>query len=125
MHSAPPELSLTNALILLLGLGVTFWMSRAPKSFLKLLSTRLPGLDKDRPTLAVIVRWWGRFSFFSLLYGILLIAAPAVWDKAPGLSLIPFGSALAVSFFVLRRPETAPSPADALKASKMPAGSTR
>jgi len=48
VHNDGPELSFGNVLIVLIGLAVAWWMARAPRSFLKLMSKRFPGLDKDR-----------------------------------------------------------------------------
>jgi hypothetical protein len=104
------ELSFGNVLILMLGLAMTWWMSRAPKSFLKLMSTRLPGLDKDRPWLNWMVRWWGRTTFFTLVFGLILMFTPESVEKTPGYSLISMPLALAISFFALRKPKKEDNP---------------
>ena len=59
------ELTFGNVLILPIGLGVTYWMACAPKSVLKLMSNRYPGIGLDTPPswLVTLVRNFGRFVF--------------------------------------------------------------
>ena len=98
------ELSFGNVLILLICLAMTYWMSRAPKSILKLMSNRYRGigLDGDRPLLTAIVRNFGRFTFFMLVNGLLIMVADKVWPS-PWSSLVTFALALGISVFALRR----------------------
>ncbi len=98
------ELNIGNVLILMLGLAITWWMSRAPKSLLKLMSARFPGLDKDRPWLTWIVRWWGRFTFFTLTFGMLVMFTPDNLAHTAGFSLVSMLLAAGISVFALRRP---------------------
>lgn len=99
------ELSFGNVLIMMLGLGVGFWMARAPKSVLMLTSNRYRGigLDGDRPVVAAIVRNFGRFMFFSLLSSMLLVFAPESLAKWPYYSLVALISAIGISVLVLRK----------------------
>lgn len=100
------ELSFGNVLIMLLGLAVGFWMARAPKSVLMLMSNRYRsiGLDGDRPFLAAVVRNFGRFMFFSLLSCMLLVFAPDSLAKWPFYSLVALILAIGISVLVLRKP---------------------
>ncbi len=100
------ELSFGNVLIVMLGLAMTWWMSRAPRSFLKLLSVRIPGLDKDRPWVNWMVRWWGRSSFFFLISGMLMMITPGSLANTPGVSsLVTLLLAVGISVFALRKPK--------------------
>jgi hypothetical protein len=100
------ELSFGNVLIVMLGLAMTWWMSRAPRSFLKLLSVRIPGLDKDRPWVNWMVRWWGRSSFFFLISGMLMMITPSSLANTPGVSsLVTLLLAVGISVFALRKPK--------------------
>ena len=98
------ELSVGNVLILLLGVAVAWWMARAPKSLLHLMSTRLPGLDTDHPWLTWLVRWWGRFTFFSLTFGLLILMTPASYSNMPGVSIATLVAAIGISVVALRKP---------------------
>ena len=62
-------------------------MGKAPKSVLKMMSNRYQGLglDKDRPVLTACVRYFGRWVFFTLVYGMLLMFVPTpsiFWQTA-------------------------------------------
>lgn len=108
------ELTFPNALILLVGLATTYWIARAPKSVLKLMSNRYRGigLDGDRPGLAAIVRNFGRFSFFMLVEGMLTMIAPHSVSEWRWFSLLTLVLALGISVFALRNSSksvTAPS----------------
>lgn len=83
---------------------MTYWMSRAPKSVLMLMSNRYRGLglDTDRPWLTSLVRNFGRFTFFMLVNGMLLMITAKVW-QSPWSSLVTSLSALGISVFALRR----------------------
>jgi hypothetical protein len=109
------ELSFPNVLILLVGLAMTYWMSRAPKSILKLMNNRYPGLelDNNRPWLTSVVRNFGRFTFFTMVNCALLMIAPASVVSRPGTSLVTLLLAVGISVFALRKPkgEENPSPA--------------
>lgn len=100
------ELSFSNVLIMMLGLGVGFWMARAPKSVLMLMSNRYRGvgLDGDRPVLAAIVRNFGRFMFFSVLSSMLLVFAPESVEKWPFYPLVALILAIGISVIALRKP---------------------
>jgi hypothetical protein len=97
------ELSFENVLIVMIGLVMTWWMSRAPRSFLKLLSTRIPGLDRDRPWVNSIVRWWGRSTFFTLVCGMLMMFTPNSLANTAGFSLVTMLLAAGISVFVLKK----------------------
>ena len=105
------ELSFGNVLILLIGLAITWWMSRAPKSFLKLMSTRLPGLDKERPWLTWMVRWWGRFTFFLLVFGLLIMFTPNSYAHTPGVGAATLLLAIVITVFALKKPRKEENPA--------------
>jgi hypothetical protein len=105
VHNDGLELSFSNVLVVLIGLAVAWWMARAPRSLLKLMSMRLPGLDKDRPWLNWIVRWWGRFTFFSLLSAFLMIGTPESYEHNLGVRLFILFLAAAFSVFALKRPK--------------------
>ena len=105
MHNDGFDLSFGNVLVVLIGLAVAWWMARAPRSFLKLMSMRFPGLDKDRPWLNWIVRWWGRFTFFSLLSAFLMIWTPKSYEHNLGVRLFTLFFAVAFSVFALKRPK--------------------
>ena len=99
------EFTFVNFVILLIGLGMTYWMARAPKSLLKLMSSRYRGvgLDNPRPWLVFLVRNFGRWVFFTLLYGILLMLTPASLSTQPWAGLVTLVLALGVSFLALRK----------------------
>jgi len=105
VHNDGPELSFGNVLIVLIGLAVAWWMARAPRSFLKLMSKRFPGLDKDRPWLNWIVRLWGRFTFFSLLSALMMIWTPESYDHNLGVRLFSLFFAVAFSVLALKTPK--------------------
>jgi len=103
VHNDGLELSFGNVLVVLIGLAIAWWMARAPRSLLKLMSMRFPGLDKDRPLLNWIVRWWGRFTFFSLLSAFLMIWIPVSYEHNLGVRLFTLFFAVAFSVFALTR----------------------
>ncbi len=119
------ELSFGNVLILMIGLAMTWWMSRAPKSFLKLMSTRFPVLDKDRPWLNSIVRWWGRSTFYTLVFGLLLMITPNSLANTTGFSLVTMIVAAGISVFALRKPKKEEDVYSAALRSTPQAGSSR
>jgi hypothetical protein len=99
------ELTLGNVLILLIGLGVTYGMARAPKSLLKLMSHRYQGIGLDTPPswLVTLVRNFGRFVFFTLVNGLLLMLTPSDLSSAPWISLVTLVLAIGISVFALRK----------------------
>ena len=103
------ELSFGNVLIILLALAMTWWAARAPKSFVKLLSARFPGLDKDRPWVNSVVKWWGRITFFMCLSAFLLVISPASL-QTPGFSLVAEAVALGIAIVALRKPRKEENP---------------
>ena len=106
------EFSFTNLLIFALGLGVSYWMSRAPRSVLKLMNNRYPSLelDQDRPWRTSIVRNFGRFTFFMLINSTFLMCAPASALQYPGSSLAMFVQAFAITWFALGACRTRTTP---------------
>jgi hypothetical protein len=99
------ELTVPNVLILLIGLGMTYWMARAPKSLLKLMSNRYRGIGLDTPRswLVSLVRNFGRFVFFTLVNGLLLMLTPSGLSHAPWISLVTLVLAIGISVFALRK----------------------
>jgi hypothetical protein len=98
------EFSFVNLLIMSIGLLMTYWMSRAPKSVLKLMNNRYPALklDKDRPWLTSLTRNFGRFTFFMLVNGILLTITPSSLANMTGVSLLSLSLAIGISVLALR-----------------------
>ena len=99
------ELTLPNVLILLVCLALTYWMGKAPKSVLKMMSNRYQGLglDKDRPVLTACVRYFGRWVFFTLVYGMLLMFVPGSISQWPAFSVVGLFLAFGISFLLLRK----------------------
>ena len=97
--------SLTNFLAILLGLAVSWWMGRAPRSVLQLMNNRYPALelDRERPWLTSVVRNFGRFTFFSLTFSLLLLITPASLADTPAFSLLSLLVAISVSVLALRK----------------------
>jgi len=99
------EFSVANFIVLLLGLGMTYWMSRAPRSVLMLMNNRFP-LDLDkRPSLVTGTRYFGRFTFFTLVNGMLLMIMPSSLAANPFMSLVTLILAIGISVFALRKPK--------------------
>lgn len=99
------ELNFTNVLILLIGLGMTYWMSRAPRSVLMLMNNRFP-LDLDkRAWLVTATKYFGRFNFFMLVNGMFLILTPTSLANNPFSSLVTLILAIGISWFALRKPK--------------------
>jgi hypothetical protein len=97
------EFTATNFIIVLLGLVVTYWMSRAPRSVLMLMNNRFP-LDLDkRPWLVTATRYFGRFNFFMLISGMFLIIMPTSLANNPFSSLVTLPLAIGISVFALRK----------------------
>lgn len=113
------ELNFPNVLILMLGLGMTLWMSRAPRSILLLMNNRYSALnlDKDRPWLTTAVRYFGRFTFFMLVNGMLLMILPSSLVGKPGMSLLTLILAIGISVLVLRKPKKEDAYSAALKSA--------
>jgi hypothetical protein len=101
------ELHLTffEFLIMIWGLVVGYWMSRAPKSLLQLLGL---GTETGHKWLVSLVRWFGIFTFFSLVSCILSYLTPSSVEQAfPGFSLVLLGVAITISVFALKKPKKA------------------
>jgi protein-S-isoprenylcysteine O-methyltransferase Ste14 len=101
--------SFTNLLVGLVGLAVSYWMSRAPRSMLQLMNNRYPALElaKNQPWLTSVVRNFGRFSFFSLTLGLLLLVTPPSLANTPAFSLVSLLVATLLSVLALRKRKTA------------------
>jgi hypothetical protein len=99
------HLTFGECLIMLWGLIVFYWMSRAPKSLLQLLGL---GTETDHTWLVSLVRRSGKFFFFCLLNAMLLGLIPSSMTRAfPGSCLIALAAATAIFVFVLRKPHSA------------------
>jgi len=76
------HLTFGECLIMLWGLIVFYWMSRAPKSLLQLLGL---GTETDHTWLVSLVRRSGQFFFFCLLNAMLLGLIPSSMTRIPRL----------------------------------------
>jgi len=52
-----------------------------------------------------IVRWWGRFTFFSLLSAFMMIWTPESYEHNLGVRLFTLFVAVAFSVFAMKRPK--------------------
>ena len=99
------HLTFFEFLIMIWGLVVGYWMSRAPKSFLQLLGL---GTETGHTWLLRLVRWFGILTFFSLVSSMLSYLTPSSVEQAvPGYSLLVLGVAITISIFALKKPKKA------------------
>ena len=96
------HLGFTDWLILLWGLVVMYWMSRAPKSILTLFGL---GTEVGHSWLVKSVKGFGSFAFFSLMLSMLLVGAPPQLARMPGYGFVTLVIAAAASVFLLRKPK--------------------
>ena len=93
---------LGECLILAWGIFCAFWMARAPKSLLTLVGLKY---ETESAFIVGCVRWFGRHTFFAVVFGVLILSVPNQISRNPRYSLAALLTSLAISIYCLRRPK--------------------